>query len=66
MALAPPLRADGALEISALEVGDWKNPNPAPQITIRTPISNALGWTGSSASETRPMPRFQAIRSIDD
>jgi hypothetical protein len=35
MAPAPPLRSRGALLTMARLFGDWKNPNPNPQTTIR-------------------------------
>jgi hypothetical protein len=42
MAPAPPLRSRGALLTMARLFGDWKNPNPNPQTTIRQMMLQGL------------------------
>ncbi|KAG1525946.1 hypothetical protein G6F50_018422 [Rhizopus delemar] len=54
MPLAPPARAAGAAVMMARRLGDWKKPNPAPQIAMRHEMSQTDGAAGIRASSTSP------------
>ena len=60
MAPAPPLHSRGALTMIARLFGDWKNPNPKPQMAIRQAISAVAGFAGNTAS--RRKPRVSVLR----
>ncbi len=54
MPLAPPLRSRGAADMIARRFGDWKKPNPAPQIIIRHTMSPVPGCAASVAISVSP------------
>ena len=54
---ALPDRDRGTLVMIARLFGDWKNPNPSPQIVMRQTMSAVVGCAGSSATSTSPTAR---------
>ena len=66
MPLAPPLRANGALVIKALRLGDWKKPNPAPHNAMRQPISKAVAPVPKVANAAIPTLNINSPLGLGD